>query len=42
MDGLRSFKNRLIPEMVPPVPTDETSTSTRPSHCFQTSGPVVR
>ena len=39
--GFFSFRNRDVPEMVPPVPTEHTSTSTFPPHCSQISGPVV-
>ena len=37
-----SFRNFPTPEMVPPVPTPATKTSTLPSVCSQISGPVVR
>ena len=39
--GFFSFRNLAAPEMVPPVPTPATMTSTEPSVSAQISGPVV-
>jgi hypothetical protein len=39
--GLRSFRYRATPVIVPPVPIPATTTSTPPSVCSQISGPVV-
>src|SRR6059058_2825761 len=39
--GLRSFKYFATPLIVPPVPMPATKTPTRPSVCYQTTGPEV-
>lgn len=39
--GFFSFKKRVTPARVPPVPVEHVKPSTRPLVCSQISGPVV-
>ena len=39
--GFRSRRYRAVPEIVPPVPTENTIASISPPVCSQSSGPVV-